>query len=171
MTTDKLISTSKDQLALVLGFFSRLDSKLSVLLAVNTAMLAVLGTNAPPLKHLSLWIIVGAAFAIVLIGASIAFLYRGAFQQLKGGQGSLIYFRQIAQRTEHSFADAFKQQSEEEYVKDLLGQVWRNAQILDAKFDCLRTAFALLALALIPWVVTLVLFVTYNAQMRSILIK
>jgi hypothetical protein len=40
---------ARDQLTLILSFFSRVDAKASALLAINTGMLAVLATNAPPI--------------------------------------------------------------------------------------------------------------------------
>ena|SRR5437870_9427064 len=40
---------ARDQLSLVLSFFSRVDSKASALLAIDTGMLAILSSNAPPL--------------------------------------------------------------------------------------------------------------------------
>lgn len=169
MKPEKLYTASKDQLNLVLSFFSRVDSKLSVVLAIDTAMLAVLGTDAPPLKDLSWPMVAAALFAVALLGASIVFLYRGAFPSLKGGNASLVYFREIANRTEHQFIEEFKQQAEEARVNDLLGQVWRNSEILKEKFDALKMAFRLLAVALIPWVVALVLFASYVSPARSTL--
>jgi hypothetical protein len=42
---------------------------------------------------------------------------------LIGGHDSLIYFREIAKRTETAFIEQFQQQSDEAYVKDMLAQV------------------------------------------------
>jgi hypothetical protein len=110
-----------------------------------------------------------ALLAVALLGASIIFLYRGAFPSLKGGAASLVYFREIAGRTEHQFIEQFKHQDDEHHVNDLLGQVWRNSEILKAKFDALKIAFTLLACALIPWVIGLALFATYTSSARSTL--
>jgi hypothetical protein len=167
MKSDNLYNASKDQLDLVLGFFTRADSKLSVVLALDTGMLAVLAADAPPLSALTWPTIVSAGLAILLLGASVVFLYRGAFPQLKGGQSSLVYFQEIASRTEHDFIEQFKQRSEGQHIDDVLGQVWRNSEVLKAKFLALRIAFILLALALIPWVVSLALFATYANPARS----
>ncbi len=75
MTRDLVYTVSKDQLNLVLSFFSRLDSKLSVLLAIDTGMLAVLGTDAPPLQALSWAMIIASALTVLLLGTSIARLF------------------------------------------------------------------------------------------------
>jgi hypothetical protein len=76
---------------------------------------------------------------------------------LKGGANSLIYFREIAKRTETRFIDDFIAQAEDAHTRDLLGQVWRNSEILKMKYDALKIAFVLSALALIPWVIFLAL--------------
>jgi hypothetical protein len=169
MKPESFYAASKDQLNLVLGFFSRVDSKLSVLLAIDTGMLAVLGTNAPPVQALSVGMAVAALAAVALLGASIVFLYRGAFPSLKGGEASLVYFREIAGRTEHQFIEQFRRQDDEQHVGDLLGQVWRNSEILSAKFDALKVAFTLLAIALVPWVAALAMFATHASPARTTL--
>jgi len=92
----------------------------------------------------------------VLLGISLCRLYLGAFPSLKGGEESLIYFREIAKKREQPFIDAFIAQTEEAYVKDLLGQVWRNSQILKMKFDHLTSAFNFMAMAIVPWLGSLV---------------
>jgi hypothetical protein len=167
MKAENLYPASKDQLNLVLSFFSRVDTKLSVVLAVDTGMLAVLGSDSPPLKAYSSLMLVAATLTVFLLALSIIFLYRGAFPTLKGGHSSLIYFREIAQRTEHKFIEEFKAQTDEQHVNDVLGQVWRNSEILKIKFDSLKIAFTLLALAIIPWIVSLAFFATYNGLTRS----
>ena len=141
---------ARDQLTLILGFFQRVDAKASVLLVINTAMLAVLASNAPPLSTMSVFSYLLAGSTAALITASLWFLYSVAFPALDGGQASLIYFREIARRTESGFIDAFSAQEDGPRVKDLLGQVWRNSCIPTAKFDALKRAFILMALAIIP---------------------
>jgi hypothetical protein len=169
MRPETLYTASKVQLNLVSSFFSRVDSKLSVVLAIDTGMLAVLGTDAPPPKDLSWYMAAAGLLSVVLLGASIVFLYRGAFPNLKGGAASLVFFREIAGRTEHHFIEEFKKQDDDHHINDLLGQVWRNSEILEAKYSALKTAFTLLALALVPWLVALALFATYVSPARSTL--
>lgn len=75
---------ARDQLTLILGFFPRVDAKASALLAINTAMLAVLASNAPPLSTMSVFSYVLAGGTAALIAASLWFLYRVAFPALDG---------------------------------------------------------------------------------------
>jgi hypothetical protein len=168
MKTEDLLNASKDELNLILSFFSRVDTRASVILAIDTAMLALLASNTPTFHAMS-WSSLIAILPVVLIGISLYHLYKAAFPRLEGGRSSLIYFREIAQRTEYKFISEFISQSEEEYMKDVLGQVWRNAEILKQKFDHLKHAYLFLGIAILPWLATLAAFAVNHTQ--SLLLK
>ncbi len=161
---ERLISASKDELNLVLGFFPRVESKLSVVLAIDTGMVAFLTTHAPPFSAFSKCMLISSAATILLLAASIATLYRGSFPKLKGGEASLVYFREVAKLREHDFIEKFAEQEERKYAHDLLAQAWRNSEILKLKFDCLKWAYSLMALAIPPWILSVALFITYNTS-------
>ncbi len=169
MDNEKLTTASKDVLQLVLSFFSRVESKFSVILAIDTGMIGFLAANAPPFKTFSLWMMLSGAATVLLLAASVAMLYRGSFPNLKGGESSLIYFREIAKRREHQFIEEFSALGEKKYEHDLLAQAWRNSQILTMKFDCLKLAFTFLALAIVPWIFTIALFAAYNGGTHPVL--
>src|SRR5437879_6504356 len=141
MHENDLLQSARDQLARVLGFFSRVDAKASVVLAVDTGMLAFLVARMPTPSSLTWSAIAVSGGTAALLGISLWFLYKGAFPSLKGGAASLIYFREIAGRTEAKYIEEFSTQSSSDYVRDLLGQVWRNSEILKEKFDYLKIAF------------------------------
>jgi len=163
MKPELLPSVAKDQLNLVLSFFSRVDAKASVVLAVDTAMAGYLAARLPSLKTMPLWQALIPLLAFASIGISFWNLYKGAFPNLVGGYLSLVYFREIAKRTEAKFIDDFSAQVETEYAKDVLGQVWRNSEILVEKFNHLKRAFIFMALAVVPWVISLALFAARTA--------
>lgn len=158
MKSEHLSSVAKDQLSLVLSFFSRVDAKASVVLGVDTAMAGYLAGRMPSLMALPYWQTLFPLAAFLLIGNSIWQLYKGAFPNLTGGSSSLVYFREIAKRTEAKFIDEFMAQDETSHAKDLLGQAWRNSEILVEKFGHLRLAFVFMALAVFPWAVSLAIF-------------
>jgi hypothetical protein len=162
---------ARDQLSLVLSFFSRVDAKASALLAIDTGMLALLTSKAPPLTTMLVLSYALAGVTAAMLGGSLWFLYRVAFPSLDGGHQSLIYFREIARRTETNFIDDFRAEEEESRVKDLLGQVWRNSCILTAKFDALKWAFILMALAIIPWGATVALFSSQSPSIQTVIAK
>jgi Family of unknown function (DUF5706) len=167
MDQKQLLGAAADQLDRVLGFFSRVDAKASVVLAVNTGMLAFLASRTPSPRSLTWWEIGFPSATVLCLGISLWFLYKGAFPNLKGGTSSLVYFREIAGRTESRFVDEFTKQTAEEHTRDLLGQVWRNSEILKEKFDCLRIAFVCLALAIPPWAASLLIFSIKTTASRA----
>lgn len=158
MTTQQRIDLAKDQLNRTLGFFPRLDAKHSVVLAVDTGMLAFLFARMPTWHILVGWSAVAPIIAVVLLSLSMWYLYRGGGPSLTGGHDSLLYFREIAKRTEAKYVDAVREISEDDYLKDLLGQIWRNSEILATKFDHLTKALNLLAIAIVPWLIALATF-------------
>jgi len=153
------IDITKDQLNRTLSFFSRVDGKASVVLAVDTAMLGLLGANAPPFSEFTWYMAAAAISTALLIGLSLWHIYKEAFPKLDGAEESLIYFRAIAKRKEQRFIEEFLGQSDADYLKDMLSQTWRNSEILTIKFDHIRRAFNCLALSIPPWLITLTLFV------------
>lgn len=155
MEQKTLLSAAHDELGLVLSFFSRVDAKASVILAVNTGMVGYLSAHLPSLESMRWWEFLAPACTIVLLASSFWYLYKGAFPQTKGGHGSLVYFREVAGRTETKFIDEFMSQQEAGYTKDLLGQAWRNSEILRQKFEDVKYAFILMAIAVLPWTISL----------------
>src|SRR5882762_9214525 len=107
MQQEQLLHTCKDELNLVLSFFSRVDAKGSVVLAVDTGMLGYLAAHLPSLNSLHWWEFLSPALSIVLLAVSIWHLYKGAFPRLEGGAQSFVYFAEIAKRTEAKFIDGF----------------------------------------------------------------
>jgi len=155
MKIESIPGAAKDQLDLVLSFFPRVDTKASVVLAVDTGMAGYLATRLSVSTLMLSWQLLIPLVAFVLIGLSFWHLYKVAFPNLKGGNQSLVYFREIAKRTEAKFIDEFMAQKDDAYVKDLLGQAWRNSEILTEKFNHLQLAFLLMAAAIIPWTIAI----------------
>ena len=158
MTTEQRIELAEDQLTRVLGFFGRVDSKASVVLAIDTGMLAYLVAHATPVEELTAGAAAAGVLAVVCLAVSLCYLYRGGTPDLHGGQRSLVYFREIAARTEINFVDEYLDVADEAYLKDLLGQVWRNSCILSNKFNHVEAALRWVAIALAPWLIALALF-------------
>src|SRR5688572_26770484 len=149
MKPENVLPICQSQLALILGFFPRVDAISSVLLAINTGMLAVLASVTPLPTTLS-WLTAATFAAFVFIGLSLFPVYKGAFPRLEGGEDSLVYIREIGKRAETDFISEFMKQDEQRYVNDLLSQIWRNSQILTEKFNHLKEAFWSLAVGIVP---------------------
>jgi hypothetical protein len=160
----RLIEVSRDNLTRILGFFPRVDVLSSVILAIDISLLAVLAANTPALRSISRFQIVMAILFILVIGISLYNLYKCAFPRLECEEKSLIYFQEIARLEQLEFAREFLGQTEKDYLHDLIKQVWRNSEILQLKFRHLKFAFRFLVLALIPWIISLLIFASENKQ-------
>lgn len=158
-TSDKQLAAARDQLNLVLNFFSRVDTKLSVVLGIDLGMAGLLVSKTPTDAQVwpGAWVVVGI-FA-TLLAISLFHLYRGSFPNINGGQGSLVFFREVARRTETEYCEAFRLLDATTLSDDLLRQVWRNSAILGEKFNHLRWSYIYMASAIMPWLFALGLFV------------
>jgi hypothetical protein len=157
MDSSERIAAASSQLDRVLGFFPRVDNKISALFAVNVGMLTVLVLNFSA-KDVYVWYLVLLGVLVVLgLGASLVLLYTASFPQLAGGEQSLVYFREIAKRTESNFIQEARECDPNKQLTDLLGQVWRNSQILRIKYDRTKWAFIATAITLPIWLAQLLL--------------
>ena len=163
---DSGLKDARDQLSLVLSFFPRVDAKLSTVLGINTGMLAALGLSFPPLQKMTPLLWIAPVLALALLIASYIQLYQGGFPTVKGGDSSLIYFREIAKRTEAGFVEEYLGCIPEAMSRDVLGQVWRNAEILSAKYDSLKLAFRFTAIGTVFWIISLALFSLSRANVQ-----
>ncbi len=154
-TNDELAGRAKDQLALVLSFFARVETKLSVVLAVDLAMISIAFAKVLPLSDVSLSVIGSLALFAVMQVASLILLYRGSFPHLADGERSLIYFRTVAQLDEAEYRTRFSQRDLSAHTGDVIDQAWINARILTVKFDRLKRAYFWMGLSVAPWVVAL----------------
>jgi hypothetical protein len=177
MDNKQQLDIAKNQLNIVLSFFPRVDSQASVILAIDTAMIATLTSNAPSLKSFELfeWHMLFVLISVALIFFSIYHLYLLAYPRLPGAENksrSLIYFKHVAEEKNlDNYQKSFAAQAEEDYVKDLVGQIWRNSQILNEKYKHLKLAFICLAASLIPWMISLAMFASKNVELKNLLVK
>jgi hypothetical protein len=166
MTAFDHMSAAESSLQRTLEFFNRVDTKSSYVAALNTAMLALLALNFD-YKFASNWLATDALLCTLMLAVSLYFVYRCQFPQLDGGHGSIVYFREITKRTESDFISEFHSATHEKYLDDILGQVWRNSEILQFKFAVLKRSFLLTGFALIPWFYYLAA-VAYNSKALNI---
>ena len=164
MEKEQLIERAKGQLDRILGFFPRVDTVSSIILGIDIGMLAFLASKAPAPHSFTWYTLLALLLPFALITKSLWHLYQSYFPRLEGGWMSLIYFREIALRKEDEFAKEFTAQTDEMYLKDLINQIYRNSEILTMKFDHLKQAFNWLALALIPWLISVFVFASKNTQ-------
>jgi hypothetical protein len=158
---ERIINSAVRQLDLVMGFFPRIDAKVTAILGIEIAMLGFLAANTPQLSLWSYWMAVAVA-PVALTAVSMRYLYVCSFPHLEGGRSSLIYFREVASRPEDEYTVQFIAQRDDARARDVLSQVWRNSQILEKKFDALKRAHLWLIAALPPWIASLCVFVAIS---------
>lgn len=153
------------QLTRVLGFFPRVDTKVAGLFTVNSAILTISALNVEAGDLLRWYIAVPGAFLVIGLIASYTFLYKCNFPELAGGQGSLVYFSEITERTEPKYKTEFEAVSEADYRSDMLGQIWRNSHILAEKYKAIAMAIRLTLATLMPFTVFLVMTAIEHTRM------
>lgn len=151
------VNAAWQQLQLVLGFFSRVDTKLSVGLGINLGMLAMLSTRIPKPEDLTLLVSVVGVLFLTPFTLSFWNLWLGYFPDLRGGSNSLIFFSRIEKMTESEFLRACETRTLDGFERDVLGQCWRNSKILVAKFKCLKRSYLATALTIAPWMALITL--------------
>jgi len=138
------------------GFIPRAEAKVTALLPVAIAMMGVVAVKVPMDDPVS-WRAFNAGVATVCLAICLYRIYRTVFPQLRAPRASLIFFGEISKRDEQSYMDAVKQLTDDQLVDDVASQVWRNAEIVTAKFRHAKAAYHALAAALPFWLVFLVL--------------
>lgn len=163
------IEVIQSQLDRVLAFFPRVEGRINALFGANTLILAIAALNVSA-GDLRLWYVVIPA--IVLIGAlltSYYHLYRANFPDDTGGEGSLVFFKEVRKRTEANYLAEFLDCSEADFSRDLLGQVWRNSCILCDKYQRVKLAIKATAFSIVPFVIFLA--VTSTLHFRIPILK
>ncbi|SCW93135.1 hypothetical protein SAMN02927924_04286 [Sphingobium faniae] len=164
----KDINVIEAQLTRVLGFFPRVDSKVGGLFTVNSAVLTISALNVEAGDLKQWYIAIPAVFLILGLIGSYTFLYRCNFPDLEGGQGSLVYFSAIQDRTETKFKDEFEAINEADYRSDMLGQVWRNSHILCEKYRAIAVAIRITLATFLPFAIFLVMTAIEHTRMPVI---
>jgi hypothetical protein len=156
MDEAKISEFAPKQLDRILSFFARVEAKASFVFAVDSALLGVLAVHVERSDFEKGFTVLLLVVLGIALAASYLYIYRSSSPNLEGGHSSLIYFREIAKLREQEFVKAFRAQSDETYVDDILSQVWRNSQILTEKFSAVKKAFVLAGLSLLPWTAFLI---------------
>lgn len=144
------VQAAWNQLGLVLGFFPRVDTRLSAVLALDLGMLALAGDRWSS-NDASWWVIACAVAFALSICISFYHLWDAIVPDRRGGTDSLVFFRSIASLQESEFRRRYTNLSSAELASDLLEQAWRNSRILECKFRALRNACVAMATAVPPW--------------------
>jgi hypothetical protein len=152
------IDAAEKNLARLLDWIGRFDTKTSVLLGVTTGMLGVLASFSPTPSKWTFSQILWAITAAFPLALAFWFIYYAAYPRTKGPAKSLVFFGSIAKNTFSEYRQQFISLTPDRYLEDILEQCHRNSEIIDAKFVHLKRAYICTLLALLPWGLTIYLF-------------
>jgi len=157
------LEAAERQLALIQSFHPRIDTKVSAIFAISSVQIAVATLNVS-ISDLSKWWVAIPAGVFVCLAIGIHWmLYQCTYPHLTGGTKSLTYFGEIAKRTEYDFVKEYLSLSASDLYHDLAKQIWRNSEIVSAKYRSLKHATILLIASLAPWALLLLaLSVSYG---------
>jgi pycsar effector protein len=142
----------------MLQWITAADGKVEPILTIDTVMLGVLSALAADRKDPASLAFVAAGLAVLALLASLGMMAAAAFPRMRGPSRSLGYFGGITARTEAEYVDEMERAAEPEYRRDLMVQIYRNAQIASTKYRCVQLSMAFLFIAVIPWICAVYLF-------------
>jgi hypothetical protein len=155
MDLEKRLGLAERQLAFVQSFFSRVDARMTALFAIVTGQAAFLASSIHAVDFKDTYSVV-ATFSFMLMAAIATHeLYQCAYPNLKGGERSLVYFSEIAKLREVEFLSEYTAVSEQKLLEDIVGQIWRNSQILSAKYVALKRATIAVGIGVAPWLIAI----------------
>ncbi len=149
------IRVGEQSLARQLDWIKAVEAKVSVLVAISVATLGVLVTRIP--EQPNEWWLVGL-FAIIGGGCfvtSLVFCLLASFPRTKSPNLSLLFFGSITDHSSEEYAKRCAALTEEDYLDDVLKQVYRNAEIAVVKFGNVKWATGFLLGGILPWLVSL----------------
>ena len=148
---NKIIERSNDLLSKQLSFIFAADNKVAPIFAINTAMLGVLAALIPPIANWTIFGAITTTLSAIPLIASMIFLTLVTFPRLSGPKGSYIYFGGITTKSEDSYVNGMMNIEDDVFLKDILTQTYRNAEIAQSKFNHITKAMALTFISLPIW--------------------
>jgi hypothetical protein len=145
------IERAEKTLQRMLEWIGRHDLRSGATMGITVAMLGALSAATPPIHKWNLPFTV----ALVLTGIGFAFvvgeIIHGLFPRLRNDRPSMFFFGSIAAMPQEEYKRRFLALTDEEYIQDVLGQVYLNARILRSKFRSLRRAIMALMFTVPSW--------------------
>lgn len=144
-------------LARLLDWINKVDTKITLIMAIDIAMLGILFSEAPSVSDYSTVLIICLVFSTITIFISLLFLLFSTFPITRGPDDSMIYFGKIVNKTLEEYESDLGAYQEENYIEDLIQQCHRNAEIANRKYKLLQRSLRALFVCIIPWLISLYL--------------
>lgn len=134
---------TKEVLSLQLNWIKSADNKIPPIFAINTAMLGVIAALIPDINSWDINSAIFTSMSIAPIVGSIICLALTTFPRLSGPKGSVVFFSGIASRTEDAYIAEISDLTVEALNKDMLQQIYRNAEIAKSKYTYIKKSMIL----------------------------
>jgi hypothetical protein len=154
METHRKIDFMEQSLARLLQMNATADSKLSVIVAIDTTMLAIAAALTQRVASAPGWVFASAAVAGVFLLLSLFSLSFCALPRTSRTKSSLIFFGSIAANDTGTYARMVRDLTDDQYLDDLIAQCHRNAQIASAKYTWIQRAQGAWFVSILPWLLT-----------------
>ena len=157
--TNNRLLTAQWVLERNLSWIAAAEVKLGIVIALDTAMLGVLGSalSAARADNRTQWALAGSLTSILILGIALIFAAIALFPRVSGPPSSLVFFGKIAELDKDYFTDKFENLPTRELLMDCTSQIHRNAQIAVLKFKWVRRAMIFSLVSIAPWFLALVL--------------
>lgn len=134
-----------------LAWISAAEVKVGVVVTIQVAMLAGLGTAFAAAATKSTWAL-GSTIACVLLAAVAIFCAAMAVKpRTSGPVSSLLFFGKVRALSEPDFTYRLKKATDDDLLADYSAQIHRNAEIASAKHDWVGKAVMVSFMSAIPW--------------------
>lgn len=140
----------------VSGYIPRAEGKVTTLFPVAIAMLGVIAVKIPVNDPCS-WRVVNAILAAACLAMCLWRVYETLFPRTTAPRVSLIFFGEIAKKSEAQYVADLSAADDALLIADAASQIWRNSEIVTAKYGTAKAAFRWLVTALPFWLIFLAL--------------
>ena len=144
-----------------LAWIAAAEVKVGVIVAIDTAMLGVLGaafSSSSTSSHsanavcMYLWTVsAGVAIVAGLLCAAMAMLPR-----VDGPVKALVFFGRVGALGGADYIERFKSATDTELLEDWTAQIHRNAQIACTKFAWVRASMCWSFISVVPWFIAII---------------
>lgn len=154
MSSDKeRLKTAQWVLERNLAWIAAAEVKVSVIVAIDTAMLGGLGAafSAAGGAARTAWAWLFTIGAVVALGSGLFCAAMAVLPRVNGPAKSLLFFGRVGSCADVEYIENLKKATDEDLLEDWAAQIHRNAQIACDKFAWVRKSMWWSFLSVMPW--------------------
>lgn len=140
-----------DNLDRQLSWIDKSDIRLAFIAPLSLAMLASLASKTPVITEWSIAIWMWLLFSTFFLFLTLIFCVCATFPRTDGKKDSVVFFGEIIKKDIDTFADEILIITEADVLKDLVYQIYINAEIASIKYGWIQKSLFTLILASVFW--------------------